>query len=127
MKWIGLTGGIGTGKSTVGQLLRSLGLTVIDADEIARFVVQPGEPGLQALARVFGPAILNPDGTLHRAALGKRVFQNETERNQVERILHPLIRLETEKRKKACEERGEKIAIYDVPLLFEKNMEAFLI
>jgi dephospho-CoA kinase len=127
MKWIGLTGGIGTGKSTVSQLLKSRGCPIVDADEIARAVVQPGTSGYAQVVRAFGPGVVSKNGelpdTLNRAELGKIVFQSERARLQLESILHPLIRVQTETRRQELADQGVKVAIYDVPLLFEKNME----
>lgn len=88
---IGLTGGIGSGKSTVAEMFRDLGVFAVDADEVAREVVQPGEPALDAIAEHFGQAILNADGALDRAALRKRVFDDDQERQWLEALLHPRI------------------------------------
>ena len=88
---IGLTGGIGSGKSTVADLFRELGVFAIDADEVSREVVMPGEPALNAIADHFGRIILNEDGTLDRAALRKRIFEDDTEREWLEALLHPRI------------------------------------
>lgn len=88
---IGLTGGIGSGKSTVADMFRDLGVFAVDADEVAREVVLPGEPALDAIAEHFGKAILNADGTLDRAALRKRVFEDDQERQWLEALLHPRI------------------------------------
>lgn len=121
MKWIGLTGGIASGKSTVSRALKARGFSVIDADEIARDVVCAGSPGLKSVVGEFGEKILNQDGTLNRAKLGGLVFGHPEKLNQLERILHPLIRAETQKRKEELVASGEALAIYDIPLLFETN------
>lgn len=121
MKWIGLTGGIASGKSTVSRLLRTRGFSVIDADEIARDVVCLGSPGLRSVAQEFGDKILNQDGTLNRSKLGSLVFGHPEKLNQLEGILHPLIRAETQKRRRELEANGETLVIYDIPLLFETN------
>ncbi|HEC17679.1 MAG TPA: dephospho-CoA kinase [Sedimenticola sp.] len=89
---IGLTGGIGSGKTTVCKLFSDLGVPIIDADLAAREVVEPGRPGLDRIVRHFGPEVLTPDGALDRAKLRERVFSDETARKELERILHPLIR-----------------------------------
>ncbi len=89
---VGLTGGIGSGKSAVASRLSQLGIPVIDADLIAREVVAPGEPALEKIARRFGAGLLRPDGTLDRAALRQIVFANEKARTWLEQLLHPLIR-----------------------------------
>jgi dephospho-CoA kinase len=88
---IGVTGGIGSGKSAVTQCFEQLGITVVDADLVARVVVEPGKPALKAIEQHFGPAVINPDGTLDRAALRARVFSDETERTWLENLTHPLI------------------------------------
>ena len=91
---IGITGGIGSGKSAVTQRLETHGITVVDADVVARQVVEPGRPALEAISTRFGADILNPDGSLDRAALRKIVFENPTEREWLEGITHPAIREE---------------------------------
>lgn len=87
----GLTGGIASGKSTVANLLRSKGAVVIDADEVARELVAPGEPALAEIAERFGPPVLAADGTLDRAALGRLIFSDEAARRDLNVILHPRI------------------------------------
>jgi dephospho-CoA kinase len=123
MLWIGITGGIATGKTTAAQLLRTLGFPVVDADEIAKLVVSPGSPGIKQLVGVFGEKYLAPDGSLDRKKMASLVFENPSELRKLEGILHPLVRLETERQKKQIEASGAKLAFYDVPLLFEKNMD----
>jgi len=88
---VGVTGGIGSGKSAVTRRLEQHGITVVDADVVARIVVEPGKPALRQIAEHFGADILQADGTLDRAALRARVFQNESERRWLERLTHPLI------------------------------------
>jgi dephospho-CoA kinase len=124
MKWIGVTGGIASGKSSVSQILKKLGFNVADADQIARDVVALGTLGLQKVSSVFGDQILNPDQSLNRRALGQMVFGNPHKLLQLEQILHPLVQAETLKQKQAWQAAGEQIAFYDVPLLFEKKLEA---
>ncbi|WP_420194249.1 dephospho-CoA kinase [Marinobacter sp. GH_1] len=94
MKIVGLTGGIGSGKSTVVRIFGDLGVHWVDADDVAREVVEPGTAGLAAIAEHFGREILQADGALDRAALRQRVFENPEERNWLERLLHPVIREE---------------------------------
>ena len=89
---IGLTGNIATGKSTVAHMLRELGAVVIDADQIARTVVQPGQPTLDAVVDAFGPDVLQPDGTLNRKALGAIVFNNPDQLRRLENVMQPGIR-----------------------------------
>jgi dephospho-CoA kinase len=88
---VGITGGIGSGKSAVTKLFEQRGITVVDADLVARLVVEPGKPALAAIADHFGANILQGDGTLDRAALRSRVFSDETERHWLEHLTHPLI------------------------------------
>ncbi|SEP60709.1 dephospho-CoA kinase [Ectothiorhodospira magna] len=91
MLTIGLTGGIGSGKSTVSRLFEARGITVIDADIMARQVVAPGSPGLAAVVSAFGHHLLRPDGSLDRALLREQVFQNHQARHRLEHLLHPMI------------------------------------
>src|SRR3954464_471832 len=89
---VGLTGGVASGKSTVAAILTELGAVVIDSDQLAREVVEPGTPGLAAVVEEFGPEGLSADGRLDRGALGGVVFGDEQARRRLEGILHPLIR-----------------------------------
>ncbi len=123
MKWIGLTGGIATGKSTVTKLLREAGYVVVDADELAKLCLQPDRPGLKQVVQYFGESFLNPDGSLDRKKLGARVFSNQNEKEVLEKIVHPFVQNEVVKAKTAAATKGDKVAFYDVPLLFEKNLE----
>lgn len=88
---VGITGGIGSGKSAVTQRFEQLGITVVDADLAARVIVEPGRPALSAIAEHFGHNIIQADGTLDRAALRQRVFADESERHWLEQLTHPLI------------------------------------
>jgi dephospho-CoA kinase len=124
MMWIGLTGGIASGKSTVAKLFRDHGITVIDADLIAHQVVEPGKPGLRSIVSEFGEEVLDSDGRLNRRALGQKVFGHPESLQRLESILHPLVQQEVLIQRKNAEQSGAKIAIYDVPLLFEKKLEA---
>lgn len=123
MKWMGLTGGIGSGKSTVAAILREKGFAVIDADEMARLAVSPGSDTLQKIVRVFGPEILNPDGSLNRRALGDLVFQDSKLLLELEQIVHPKVQELTQQKRQELEAGGSKAAFYDVPLLYEKKLE----
>ncbi len=121
---IGLTGGIACGKSTVSRLLASRGAIVIDADILAREVVEPGAPALAEVVRVFGPDMLNEDGTLNRKQLGKVVFDNEAKRKRLEELLHPaIIQLMQERMAEAERLQPDKLVVADVPLLYEAQME----
>lgn len=122
---IGLTGGIACGKSTVSQMLVEKGAALVDADQIAREVVLPGHPVLEQIVERFGQAVLHEDGTLHRKALGKIVFQNEQARKELEAIMHPSIRSCMKERMRALEaENPDRLVVVDVPLLFESKLEA---
>jgi dephospho-CoA kinase len=124
MLLVGLTGGIATGKSTVAAMFRDLGGVLIDADDIAREVVLPGTPGLEALCRQFGRGILDGAGCLNRAALGNIVFRNPDLLKSLNRLLHPLILDRMEARIREEREAGAGILILDVPLLFETGLHA---
>lgn len=123
MKWIGLTGGIATGKSTVKNKLVSLNIPVIDADMISHEITQAGGLGYEQIVSHFGKDILNTDQSLNRKQLGDIVFGDAQKLLQLERILHPIIQAEVQKRKKKHFASGEALCFYDVPLLFEKKLE----
>lgn len=119
---VGLTGGIGSGKSAVSALLAEYGATVIDADVIAREVVAPGTPGLQRLVEEFGEQVLLPDGGLDRPALGQRVFSDGQALAALNAIVHPLVRERTRALVDEAERAGARIVVHDVPLLVENAM-----
>ena len=123
MRLFGLTGGIASGKSTVSRMLRELGAHVLDADVLAREVVEPGTPGLAAIAARF-PDVLTPDGRLDRAKLGARVFGNPTERAALNAIIHPLVGQAFLEKMQALAAQGLERVIYDVPLLIENGLQA---
>ncbi len=124
LKWIGLTGGIASGKSAAKKLIEGLGYSVIDADEIARRVVDPSHEGFQKVVFSFGSSVVSADGLLNRSALADLVFKSEVLKLKLESILHPLIQIEVQKTKLILSQKGEKICFYDVPLLFEKKMQS---
>lgn len=124
MRLIGLTGGIASGKTLVSDRFAHHGVPVIDADLLAREVVRPGTPGLNALIGHFGTAILAPNGELDRAALRELVFVNPPDRAVVDRTLHPRIRALSEERIEAARAAGHPYAIYAVPLLVETDQAA---
>lgn len=124
MKWIGLTGGIATGKSTVSQTLQAQGYRVIDADQIAKEVVQKGSRGLDLVVQHFGPAVLGPDANLDRKKLGAMVFSDLEKRKELEAIVHPLIQARVHELKMQAELDHCRVCFYDVPLLFEKKLQA---
>jgi len=122
---IGLTGGIATGKSTVSAMLAELGAAVVDADQVAREVVLPGEPALRQVAETFGQAVLNEDGTLNRKKLGEIVFADEMKRKALEAILHPAIRQVMNDRIDRLErENPGRLVVADIPLLYETGLDA---
>jgi dephospho-CoA kinase len=119
---VGLTGGIATGKSTVSEMLRRLGCVIIDADVLAREVVAPGEPALAEIVREFGPAVLQPDGTLDRKALGAIVFGDADRRRRLEAIAHPAIRARFAARLAALEAEGfDGIVVFDAAVIVESG------
>jgi dephospho-CoA kinase len=116
---VGLTGGIGSGKSTVADFFAELGVEVVDTDVIAREVVAPGEPALAAIAAHFGPEVIAEDGSLDRRALRRRVFGNPAEKDWLNALLHPLIR---ERMISACAAARSPYCLLVVPLLVENNL-----
>jgi len=116
---IGLSGGIGSGKSTVSTMLRELGATVIDADAIVHELQAPGMPMVAELAREFGPGILDASGALDRKALGAIVFADESARLRLNQIVHPQVGAEFAKRLAAAIEAKARLIVLDIPLLFE--------
>jgi dephospho-CoA kinase len=114
---VGLTGGIGAGKSEVARRLAELGARVIDADRLAREVVAPGTEGLAEVVSEFGPEILGPDGALDRPAMGRRVFGDADARHRLEAIIHPRVRARTAEL--VAEAPSGSVVVNDVPLLVE--------
>jgi dephospho-CoA kinase len=121
----GLTGGIASGKSTVSGMLRELGATVLDADVLAREVVEPGTPGLAAVSARF-PGVLREDGRLDRARLAARIFSDPAERAALNALLHPLIKQEFLRRTWELAEQGVERVLYDAPLLIENRLHESL-
>ncbi len=118
---IGLTGGIGSGKSTVAALLAEAGIPIIDADKIAREIVEPGQPALAELAEAFGTDILTEDGTLHRQALAAKAFANSDATATLNKITHPRIEQRTQQLFAEAETAGHRLAVWDMPLLVDKG------
>jgi dephospho-CoA kinase len=117
---IGLTGGVASGKTTVSEVLREEGATLIDADQIARELVQPQTPVWQELVRAFGNGILDRDGSIHRQKLASLIFSNPRQRSLLNRILHPRIKEEIGRRLKGIQQKDpEAIVVIDAPLLIE--------
>ncbi|WP_080874163.1 dephospho-CoA kinase [Oceanobacillus timonensis] len=119
---IGLTGGIASGKSTISRMFHALDIPVIDADVIAREVVEPGETSYQQIVDVFGEDILKPDRAIDRPKLGSIVFSNEEKREQLNQIVHPAVRKRMLKKKEDYMQQGEKCIVLDIPLLFESQL-----
>ena len=120
---IGLTGGIASGKSTVSNLLRQAGLPIIDADQVARQVQRPGSPALDKLVAAFGHEIIAPDGHLDRKRLGQQVFADPAARQELDRIMQPLIRDAIWQAVENFKKQGVANVILDVPLLFEAGYD----
>jgi dephospho-CoA kinase len=118
---VGLTGGIASGKSTAAKFFGALGVPILDSDQIARDVVEPGQPPLERLVERFGPAILTPDGHLDRPALRNIVFSDPKARADLEALTHPAIGAAMEARSAAA---GGPYQILVIPLLVEKNLAA---
>jgi len=123
MKLIGLTGGIGSGKSTVARICRERGWEVVDADGIARDVVKPGRPALAELASAFGEDILLADGSLNRKELARRAFADKEHTELLNSITHPRIQAETQRQFAAAREDGYDFAVYDMPLLVDNGLD----
>lgn len=119
MHIIGLTGGIASGKSTVSKILQDLGACIIDADKIARQIVEPGQPALSEIQAAFGSGILLADGTLDRKILGEIVFNNPTARQRLNTITHDRIKLAINEAVEKAAAAGYNIVVLDVPLLLE--------
>ena len=122
MYTVGLTGGIGSGKSAVSRLLQERGAVVVDADLIAREVVAVGTPGLRAVVDAFGPEVLLEDGSLDRAGLGRRVFPDPEALTTLNQITHPRIAERTQERFRAAAEAGADVVVHDIALLVENGL-----
>jgi dephospho-CoA kinase len=122
MYLIGLTGGIASGKSVVAGRLAQHGAIIVDADVLAREVVEPGSRGLAEIEREFGPSVISPDGRLDRAALGAVIFSDPDERAKLNAITHPAVwRLALERFDEAQAANPHAVVVYDVPLLVESS------
>jgi dephospho-CoA kinase len=119
---IGLTGNIASGKSAVANLLAQKGATIIDADELARDAVIPGTPALDAIVARWGPSVLSADGTLDRAALRKTVFNNRSELDALNEIVHPEVMRLRAAEVDAARMRGDRVIVAVIPLLFERHL-----
>lgn len=119
---VGLTGNIASGKSTVAHLLAARGATIIDADVLARQAVEEGTPAYREIVERWGRSVLGPDGHLDRGALRRLVFQDQSELEALNRIVHPEVARLRERLMSEARERRDRIVVCDVPLLFETNM-----
>jgi dephospho-CoA kinase len=123
MQWIGLTGSIGAGKSTVAGMLRKAGYTVVDADSIAHEGLRSGTSTYQAIVDKLGIKILTSDGEIDRRKLGQLIFADNSQRAWLEGLLHPMVQSRVKEIRTELESSGETLAFYEVPLLFEKGLE----
>lgn len=126
LRVFGLTGGIGSGKSTVATLLRDRGVPVVDADALAREAVAIGSEGLAQVVEAFGKDVLDASGALDRKRLGALVFEDAEQRRRLNAITHPLVRQLSQQRFAELDRQGVKLAAYDVPLLFEVGLDRVL-
>lgn len=120
---VALTGGAGTGKSTVLQIFQELGASILDADRIAREVVAKGKPAWEELRRTYGPEFFGEDGELNRARMASLVFADPEARGVLEKIVHPRMIREIEARLEEMEQQGERVAIVECAVLFECGMQ----
>jgi dephospho-CoA kinase len=123
VKRVGLTGGIGAGKSTVARMLASHGAVIVDSDAIAREVVAPGTPGLAEIVETFGSQVLQADGSLDRPGLGRIVFNDAESLRRLEQITHPRIQAESARLIDAAEAAGAPVMVHDIPLLVESGVQ----
>lgn len=118
---VGLTGGIGSGKSTVAAMLADCGATIIDADRIARELTAPGGAAMPAIAAAFGPELVAADGALDRARMRTLAFTQPEARQRLEAIIHPLVGQETERQALQARAQGARLVVHDIPLLVESG------
>ena len=123
MKIVGLTGGISSGKSTVSSYLKQLKIPVIDADEVARKVVEPNSQGAIEIRKAFGSDVFEEDGSLNRQKLGALIFSNKENRQKLDDLLQPLIKIMILDEIEEYRQKGENMIVLDLPLLFEKQYE----
>lgn len=123
---IGLTGSIASGKSTVAKMLEKYRFPIVDADQVARQVVEPGEPALLEIVAAFGEEILLEDGTLNRKKLGDLIFHDPSKRVKLNDIIHPAIRKEMLRQRDEWLHNGAEVVVMDIPLLFESKLQHFV-
>jgi dephospho-CoA kinase len=126
VKLVGLTGGIASGKSTVATMLRELGAKIINADDLARAIVQPGKEAWKEIVAAFGTEVLRPDRAIDREKLRTTIFQDATARKRLDSITYPRIRALAQARAQELAAKGSAIVIYEAPLLFEKEAHLWL-
>ena len=126
MKLVGLTGGIASGKSTVAAMLRELGAKIINADDLARSIVQPGKEAWKEIVAAFGTDILRPDRTIDREKLRSAIFEDPQKRKKLDSITHPRIRALAQARAQELAAKGAAIVVYEAPLLFENEVHLWL-
>jgi dephospho-CoA kinase len=124
MLLVGLTGNIASGKSTVTQMLADRGATIVDADVLARRAVEVGTRGYERIVERWGKAVVGPDGSLDRAALRRIVFRDPAQLEQLNAIVHPEVGRMRDRLVAEARERGDRIVVCDIPLLFERELEA---
>ena len=118
---IGLTGGIGSGKSTVAQMLVAGGAVLIDADAISRSVTAPGGAAIAQIAAWFGPQAITPEGAMNRDVMRQRIFDDPAAKKQLEAIIHPLVSSESARQAEVAYLSGSSLLVFDVPLLVESH------
>lgn len=123
---IGLTGSIASGKSTVANMLKEMGFPIIDADLVARIVVEKGTATLEMIKETFGSGVIKEDGSLNREGLGEIIFTNPSKRKLLNDIIHPAIRAEMLAQKGHLVQQGHPVIIMDIPLLFESRLQSFV-
>lgn len=123
---IGLTGSIASGKSTIAEMLKSYGFPIVDADLVARQVVEPGSETLAKIAEAFGPEVISADGTMDREKVGAIIFHDPEQRTVLNSIIHPAIRAEMIRQRDEHVANGEQVVVMDIPLLFESKLQHFV-
>ncbi|WP_342598586.1 dephospho-CoA kinase [Psychrobacillus sp. FSL H8-0483] len=123
---IGLTGSIASGKSTVSDMLKALNYPIIDADVVARVVVEKGTKTLETIKEVFGKEVISEDGSLNREKLGSIIFSTPQKRKQLNDIIHPAIRVEMIRQKEELLKDGHPTIVMDIPLLFESKLQSYV-
>lgn len=122
MKWIGLTGGIGTGKSSVAQFLKEMNQATLDADKFTKKALLKGTTVYKKIVNYFGKEILASNQSIDKKKLGKKVFRNKNQLRQLEKMIHPYVQKQVLKEKKRLKSLGYPFCFYEIPLLFEKNL-----